>query len=59
MKCTNCNKGINEVELMLPIDAPGTENRRWMCEACMEQKEPELLKNTIDEIPVINVIRIK
>lgn len=57
MECINCNKNLHEVGVLIPIDAPGEDNRRSMCEKCMKENEPELYKNTVDEIPFMNDLK--
>lgn len=43
MKCCRCNKGMNEVNGMIPIDPPGTKDRKWTCTGCATLEELGML----------------
>ena len=45
-RCYKCNRGMeDDVQVMRPIDPPGTEGRRWACENHFDQfADPEVEK---------------
>ena len=57
MHCEECERGLYEAGVLFPIDAPGENNRRLLCEKCMKENEPELYNNTVEEIPFMNDLK--
>ena len=44
MNCCRCGKEARSCNGMIPIDAKGTEGRRWSCTDCLSTNE----KSTVD-----------
>lgn len=47
MKCYKCGDGIESGKSFIPVDAPGTPNRRWCCTKCADLVQKQQVRNTL------------
>lgn len=47
MKCCRCGDNPESGKSFIPIDAPGTPNRRWCCTKCANLVERQQAKNAL------------
>lgn len=57
MKCANCNKSVFSSPL-IRVNPKG-EDGIWWCHECVNKEEPELYKNTIDDMNDVEKFLIK
>lgn len=49
MKCCRCGDSPESGKSFIPIDSPGTPNRRWVCTKCANLVERQQAKNALGE----------
>lgn len=47
MKCCKCGDGIESGKNFIPIEAPGTPNRKWACEKCADLVQKQQARNVL------------
>lgn len=50
MKCCRCGDSPESGKSFIPIDAPGTTNRRWCCTKCANLAERKQAKNALGKV---------
>ena len=49
MACYICGDGIESGKSFIPVDAPGTPNRRWVCTDCANLIQKQQARNELGE----------
>lgn len=47
MACYKCGDGIESGKSFIPVDEPGTPNRRWVCTDCANLIQKQQARNTL------------
>lgn len=47
MKCCKCGEGIESGKSFVPIEAPGTPNRKWVCTNCADLIQKQQARNAL------------
>lgn len=47
MKCCKCGDGIESGKNFIPIESPGTPNRKWACEKCADLVQKQQARNVL------------
>lgn len=50
VRCIKCGRGMSQCDGFIPIDPPGTSNRRWVCTDCAAPEQMHTIPKGVREL---------